>query len=105
VIERLVRLIAWLERRSRPRGRFMFGNRAGNALFGVLVFVGSAGAFLAPPFSGLDTVPALGVVVLSVGVLMTDAAIAAAGVVIGAVGVTLVVVLGRAALHGISDLL
>jgi len=39
-------------------------------VFGLLVLGGSAGAFLAPPFTGLDTLPALGVVLLSLGVLL-----------------------------------
>lgn len=103
-VERLLRLIAWLERRSRPRGRFLFGHRAANAAFGALVLIGSLAAFVAPPFSTLDTLPALGVVVLSLGVLLEDALIAVAGIAIGGGGVALVVTLGRAALEGISDL-
>jgi hypothetical protein len=104
-IERLVRLIAWLERISRPRGHFLFGHRLSNGVFGALVFIGTVAAFLAPPFSGLDTLPALGVVVLSVGVLVEDVVIVGAGVVIGAGGVALVVALGRAALRGVADLI
>jgi hypothetical protein len=103
-LERLLRLIAWLERRSQPRGRFLFGRRLSNAIFGALVFIGSAAAFVAPPFSTLDTLPALGVVVLSVGVLMEDVVIVGVGVAIGGGGVALVVALGRAALRGFADL-
>ena len=51
-------------------------------------------AFLAPPFSGLDTLPSLGVVVIGLGVLLRDAVIAAAGAVIGAVGIGTVLALG-----------
>jgi hypothetical protein len=36
------------------------------------VIGGSVGAFFAPPFTGLDTLPALGVVLLSLGVLLKD---------------------------------
>ena len=66
---------------------------------------GSAAAFLAPPFTGLDTLPALGVVLISLGVLLEDALIAAAGAILGVVGVALEVVLGAAAVHGVSSLL
>lgn len=103
-IARLLRMIRWLERRSRPRGQFLFGSRVGNAVFGGLVLIGSAAAFVAPPFSTLDTLPALGVVVLSVGVLMEDAVIAGAGVTIGAGGIALIAALGRAVVRGIGDL-
>ncbi len=61
----LLKLIRWLERISRPRLAFLFGGRTRNAVFGLLVILGSAAAFLAPPFTGLDTLPALGVVLLS----------------------------------------
>jgi hypothetical protein len=49
-----------------PR-RWLFHHRASNAAFGLLVIAGAAAAFPAPPFSGPDTLPALGVVVLSLG--------------------------------------
>ena len=103
-LERLLRLVRWLERWSHPRGRFAFGGRPSNAAFGALVMVGTVAAFVAPPFSWLDTLPALGVVLLSLGVLLEDALIAAAGIVVGAGGITLVVLLGRAAVRGVAEL-
>jgi hypothetical protein len=104
-LERLMRLIRRLERISRPRLRFLFGHRLTNAVFGLLALGGTIGAFLAPPFTGLDTLPALGVVLLSLGVLLEDAAIVVAGVAVGLAGIVLEVVLGRAALHGLGSLL
>src|ERR1700684_1429650 len=61
-ITALMKMIRWLERFSRPRLRFLFGHRLSNIIFGLLVIAGSTGAFLAPPFTGLDTLPALGTV-------------------------------------------
>lgn len=101
----LMRLIRRLERLSRPRMRFLFGHRLSGAVFGVLVVIGSAGAFLAPPFTGLDTLPALGVVLLSLGVLLEDALVVVAAIAVGAAGVALELALGRAALHGVDSLL
>jgi len=69
-----------------------------------LVIAGTAAAFAAPPFTGLDTLPALSVVLISLAVLLEDALIALAGLILGAVGVALEVVLGAAAVHGISSL-
>jgi hypothetical protein len=103
-VERLIRLIRWLERFSRPRGGFLFDHRVSNLVFGVLVIVGAVTAFLAPPFSGLDTLPALGVVLISIGVLLEDVVIVAVGLAVGAGGIALVFVLGRAALRGIGKL-
>jgi hypothetical protein len=101
----LVRFIRRLERFSRPRLVFVFHHRLSDVVFGLLIIGGSAAAFLAPPFSGLDTLPALGVVLVALGVLLEDALIAAAGAILGIVGVALEVVLGAAAVHGIESLL
>jgi hypothetical protein len=100
----LMKLIRRLERFSRPRLRFIFHRRFTGVAFGVLAIVGTAGAFLAPPFSGLDTLPALGVIVLSLGVLLEDALIGLIGVVFGAAGITLELVLGAALFHGVSSI-
>ncbi|HET9720658.1 MAG TPA: exopolysaccharide biosynthesis protein [Solirubrobacteraceae bacterium] len=101
----LMRFIRRLERHSRPRMRFLFHRRSADIVFGLLAIAGTAGAFLAPPFSGLDTLPALGVVVLSLGVLLEDVLVAAAGMALGVAGITLELALGAAALHGISSIL
>jgi hypothetical protein len=104
-IERLMRLIRRLERFSRPRGVFLFNHFISNAAFGLLVLGGSLGAFLAPPFTGLDTLPALGVVLLSLGVMLEDVLVAAAGVLVAAAGVILEIVLGSAIVHGVGSLI
>ena len=101
----LMKMIRRLERFSRPRLRSVFDRRSSNTAFGLLVVVGAVAAFLAPPFSGLDTLPSLGVVVLSLGVLLEDVYLAIAGLVIGAAGIALEIALGAAAIHGIGDLL
>ena len=104
-IAKLMRLIRRLERYSRPRLRFLFHQRFTDILFGLLALAGTAGSFLAPPFSGLDTLPALGVVVLSLGMLLEDALIALVGVILGAAGIALEFALASAAIHGISSIL
>jgi hypothetical protein len=103
-IKGLTNMIRRLERISRPRLTFLFGHRLSNIVFGVLVIAGSLGAFLAPPFTGLDTLPALGVVLLSLGVLLEDFALVVAGVVVGAAGVVLELFLGKAAVNEVGKL-
>jgi hypothetical protein len=100
-----MKVIRRLERISRPRLRFLFDHRLSNIVFGLLVVGGSAAAFLAPPFTGLDTLPALGVVLLSLGVLLEDVLVVLAALLVGVAGVTLEVVVGSAAIHGIGSLL
>lgn len=100
----LLKAIRRLERISRPRLRFLFGHRLSNLAFGLLVAGGSIAAFVAPPFTGLDTLPALGVVLVSLGVLLEDFLLVAVGLVVGAAGVVLEIVLGGAALKGLRSL-
>jgi hypothetical protein len=101
----LLRFIRFLERFSRPRLTFLFDHRVSNSAFGLIVIVFTAGAFFAPPFTGLDTLPALGAVLVSLGVLLEDFLLVAAGVGVGVAGIVLEITLGKAAVGGISKLL
>jgi hypothetical protein len=98
-------VIRWLERRSKRRLGFLFGHRLSGVVFGGLVLAGTVAAFLAPPFSGLDTLPSLGVVLLSMALLMEDVAFAVAGVAVAVAGVLLEVLLGAAIVDGIGRLI
>lgn len=94
----LVKRLRWFEKFSRPRMAGLLENRPTGVVFGAAVLGFALTAFLAPPFSGLDTLPALGAVVLSLGVLLGDIVIAGAGIGIGigAIGLALVIFLGKA---------
>jgi len=102
--EVLLRRIRWLERHSRPRLRFLIDHPLRGQVYGLLVLGLAVAAFVAPPFTGLDTLPSLGVVVLSLGVLLDDGLVAVAGVVIGAAGIVAELFLGSLALKGIRSL-
>lgn len=104
-VSALMKMIRWLERFSRPRLSFLFDHRLSNIVFGLLVIGGSVGAFFAPPFTGLDTLPSLGVVLLSLGVLLQDILVVIGALVVGVAGVVLEIVLGGAAVSGIGKLL
>src|SRR5581483_5921011 len=90
----LLKRIRWFERFSRPRMAGLLENRLTNMALGAVVFGLALTAFLAPPFSGLDTLPSLGV--LGLGVLLGDIVVAGVGAGIGAAGVVVVVGLGKA---------
>jgi hypothetical protein len=100
----LTKLIRWLERFSKPRLTFLFEHRVSKIGFGLIVIAGSVAAFVAPPFTGLDTLPSLGVVLVSLGVLLEDIVVVVVGLIVGAVGVVLEIVLGTAAIKGIGSL-
>jgi len=101
----LMRMIRRLERLSRRRFRWIFNRRGTNSLYGLATIALSTAAFVAPPFSGLDTLPALGAVVLSLGILLEDVVLVVAGLLIGAAGVLVEVLLGKAAVDAVKGLL
>jgi hypothetical protein len=79
-------------------------SRASGVIFGVVVLILTLTAFLAPPFSGLDTLPSIGVVVLALGFLLTDVVLVAVGIALGALGVAAVLVLGSLAASGLGSI-
>lgn len=96
VIPTMLKWIRWLEKHSSPRGRWIFGLPLMPRLIGLMILGLTLAAFLAPPFSGLDTLPSLGVVLISLAVILDDFLMALAGVVVGTAGVILTIVLGAA---------
>jgi hypothetical protein len=103
--EVLLKRIRWLESRSRPRLGALLSYRLSGVVYGLVVLSLSLTAFLAPPFTGLDTLPAMGVVVISLGILLEDSLIVLAGALVGALGVFLVVGVGRLVVDAIGALL
>ncbi len=57
------------------------------------------------PFTGPDTLPSLGVVLLSLGVLLEDCVVVIPGLVTGVAAVALELALGSALVNGIGKLL
>jgi hypothetical protein len=100
----LMKFIGRLERLSRPRFAFLFGSRLSNSIFGLVIIAASVAAFVAPPFTGLDTLPALGAVLISVSVVLEDVIFLVVGLVVLVAGVFLEIFLGKAAIDAISSL-
>lgn len=96
-VPKLVRLIRKLDRWSRPRLSSLSNKVWYTRLIGLLVFIMTCFAFLAPPFSGLDTLPSMGVILLSLSLIMEDILLAAAGLIVGSVGIAIILVLGNLA--------
>ena len=100
----LLKRIRWLERFSRPRWRWVFRRRVTGPAFGLATLGLTVTAFFAPPFSGLDTLPALGVVLMALGVLIEYFLLAVAGFVVGVVGIAVVLFLGNVVVDAVKDL-
>ena len=105
---RFIRALMWvirtLERVARPRLAGVFARRGADQVFGLLVLIATVSAFVAPPFTGLDTLPSLGVVVLALGVLLEDALVALVGVLLGGAGIALEVYLAATVIHAAGRL-
>jgi hypothetical protein len=102
--EKLLPRIRWIEGHSHARLGFLLSHRLSGVVYGAVTLVLVVAAFLAPPFTGLDTLPALGVVLISLGVLLEDPLLGIAGLLVGAAGVLVALLLGRAAVDAVRGL-
>jgi hypothetical protein len=99
-----IRRIRDFERVSRPRGQALFERRWFHRLLGLCIAAFTLGALFAPPFSGLDTLPSVGIVLLALSIIGRDVVFTVAGLVVGAGGIILIVTVGRAAAELVVDL-
>ncbi|MDP9333516.1 MAG: exopolysaccharide biosynthesis protein [Actinomycetota bacterium] len=99
----IIRRVRWFEKFSRPRLAQLFRQREFIRIVGLIIIGLTAGAAIAPPFSGLDTLPALGVVIISLAIILEDALVLGIGVLIGTGGVVLIVTIGAALARVIRD--
>jgi hypothetical protein len=97
--------IRWIERHSRAHLGFLLDHRLAGIVYGAVTLVLVVTAFVAPPFTGLDTIPSIGVVLISLGVLLEDPILGGIGFVVGAAGVLIVFLLGREVVDLVSGVL
>jgi hypothetical protein len=102
--EKLLPRIRWIERHSHAHLGFLLRHRFTGVVYGLVTLALVVTAFVAPPFTGLDTLPALGVVLISLGVLLEDPLLGIAGLVVGAAGALLVFFIGKQVVDAIRGL-
>jgi hypothetical protein len=95
----LIRFVTWCERISHPRLAAVVTSRAAESVLGVAVTAFVLTAALSPPFSGLETLPAIGVVLVALGILLEDAAFTIAGLAVGVAGIVVAVTVGSQAVE------
>jgi hypothetical protein len=100
----VIKRIRWFEKFSHPRWAALFDNSWFLRLLGLLIIGFTIGAFIAPPFSGLDTLPALGVVIIALSIILEDVVVLVIGVFIGTGGIVLIITIGRALAHFLRNL-
>jgi hypothetical protein len=100
----IVRWVRRVERVSRPRGAALLENGWMLRLVG-LVFIAFAGAAaIAPPFSGLDTLPAMGAIAVALAIILEDVALLGVGLILGTGGIVLILTIGAAIVHAVRGL-
>jgi hypothetical protein len=104
-IPAVVRLVRRCERFARPRAAGLLDNAWIYRALGLVVGALAIAAALAPPFSGLDTLPALGAVLIALAILLGDLLLAALGLVVGGAGAVLIIAVGAAIARFMRDLL
>lgn len=93
------RRIKWFERFSKRRFTWVFERRVGLRFIGLYIAGLAIAAAFSPPFSGLDTIPSLGAVIIALAIILEDAVILVIGMAVGAAGVALSIALGAAAVR------
>lgn len=104
VLPMVIKYIRWFERFSRSRWSGFMRQREALRLIGLLTLIFILGSFVAPPFSGLDTLPSLAVVVVMLAVILEDSLLFVVGCVIGAAGIGLIIGLSTAITQGLQRL-
>jgi len=99
------RRIAWFERFAKQRGKSVLQHQMFARFAGLLMLVLIVAAFVAPPFSGMDTLPALGVVAIALSLILGDVLVFLVGCCIGAAGVGLIAFFGTAAFETFKHIL
>jgi len=101
----MARRIRWFERFSRPRLAHLFEQRWFIRILGLVVIALAVGAAFAPPFSGLDTLPAMGAVIVALSIILTDVLLLGIGLAIGTGGVILIITVGATIVRLIQNAL
>ncbi|HEY4963809.1 MAG TPA: exopolysaccharide biosynthesis protein [Candidatus Saccharimonadales bacterium] len=96
-LPKFIKIIRWIEKYSHLRSVSIQNNSLLPRLVGLVVLVFTIFAFLAPPFSGLDTLPSLGVVLLSLSFIFDDLFLSFIGIIVGVIGIGLLLLLGKLA--------
>jgi len=100
----MIRRVRWFERFSRPRLASLFGRRWFVSILGIVLITFAVSAALAPPFSGLDTLPSLGAVAVALAMIVEDVLVLGIGLLIGIAGIALTLFVGASLIHYIGGL-
>ncbi|MEI7674633.1 MAG: exopolysaccharide biosynthesis protein [bacterium] len=94
-----LRKLKWIEKHSKKRLETILANDYFLRITGFLFLLFCFAAFIAPPFSGLDTLPSLAAVLIALSLIFEDVILYIIGLIIGLIGIGTIFVLGGAILN------
>jgi hypothetical protein len=92
----LLRRVRWLEQHSSERGAGLLRRPLFVRFLGLVMFTLCVASALAPPLTGLDTLPALGAVLVALALILEDVILLVLGLVVGTGGIILFIAVGAA---------
>jgi hypothetical protein len=95
-LPKLIRIVQWFERHSKRRMGDLLINPVFQQVLGLAILGFTFSALFAVPFSGLDTLPSLAVVIISLSIILEDGLLTIIGLIVGSIGVLLSLTLGIA---------
>ena len=105
VITHLLRSLRWLERFTRPRLSGVVHNRFSLMISGICMSIYIFAVVVSPPFTGLDTLPAMGACLMALSLVFDDIALLIAGIIVGAIGISITIGVGAIIIVWIQQLI
>ncbi|HKR81392.1 MAG TPA: exopolysaccharide biosynthesis protein [Candidatus Saccharimonadales bacterium] len=103
-IPMILKKIRWFENHSSPHWRSIFHHSLSMRVVWLLILTFTVFAFISPPFSGLDTLPSLGAVLICLAIIFEDAILMLVGTLIGVLGAVLTIGLGAVIVNFVGNL-
>ena len=94
-LKTLIRFVKFFEKYSRPRFRKIVSNKIFLKFSALLILILTIFAFLAPPFSGMDTLPSLAILLIVFGLIFGDLLISFVGILTGSIGIGIILTFGK----------
>jgi hypothetical protein len=95
--------LIWIERHSKRRAPHLVSSKLAIQFNAFIIIIMSLLAIIAPPFTGLDTLPSLSIVFISLAIILDDFYLLIVGYIAGLVGGGLIAVLGLGFIHLVSN--
>jgi len=93
-VNTLINKLNWVEKYTKPRLKPVIENGLFLKITGLFIGIFCVAAFFTPPFSGLDTLPSLAVVIIALSIIFEDIFLYIFGMIVGVIGISTILILG-----------